>query len=527
MIKKYFYLILVLLFFLLSSCAYRVAPDGGPIDTEPPKIIYTYPEQNTTNFNKNYIEVEFSEYIDKVSFRNAIKFSPKLKYDIEISWTGTKATIYFRDTLLPNTTYIITFTRDIVDYNNKNKLATPYQLKFSTGESIINNTISGKIFASKPERFSIWAYDLKKYYDPTQNYPDYLTQVDKDGNYSLTGLKNSIYAILAINDINNNNLYEYDEDYGIYYKPINFDTSETINNVDILVTSPNLTKITSIQVIDSNSVQLDFKYDISTYYKHFVILLIDSNLTIPINTFGLIDNNKLLIYSQSKIKSSKPKIIFKNEQQSIIDTLTFKNTKSKYSLITPQNLSVSNDIDIDDKAIIIKLPYFSSNNIIYNAITPENFEYTFSKNDDLNYTLKIKNNNVPSNLNFNINFKYLPNLAGNYKDTIVKYTIKLNTDNICKLDGKIISNENDEKLLIFKSISKGNLTARKISNNQIKINNLPQDKYQLFITEYSGINKYSYGSVKPLVFSKKFYYTQDTISLSKRWPLIDYQIIAK
>ncbi len=522
---KITYKFLLLLVLLFNSCAYRVAPDGGPIDTEPPYIISTYPVQNTTEFNEKSINITFSEYIDKTTFKKNILISPKLKYDFDIDWTGTTATLYFWDTLQPNTTYVITFNKDIRDYNNKNPMDAPFQLKFSTGKEILNNTIEGQIFAQQPEIFNIWAYDIKKYYDPTLTYPDYLTQPDKSGKFTLTGLKNSTYLVIAVNDKNNNNLYDFDEDYGIHYNYINFDTTTNNKNVNLLTTTPIYNyKITDISLLDSNTVKISFSNNISNVFNYLNFVIIDSSQENIISHKGLLDSKNILILSENKLISHKLKIVINNTQKFTTDTLNFKNKTTNYNLITPSNLIISKDIDIDDKIISIKLPFFTKNNHILSSLSfDEQSNWQVNKIDDLNYNITFKD--ILSDLiQIKVNFKLLPNYKGLFKDTIVTYKIPVNKENICRLQGQIISKDKQDKLLIFKNINDGKILTRKIVNNRININNLPQGKYTLLVSEYAGKNSYDFGSIKPVVLSRYFVPTNDTLIVNKRWPIIDYKM---
>ena len=66
-------LIFVLLsFILIIKCANQLPPSGGEVDKIPPKIEEVYPADGTVNFKDNYFELNFSEYVDKRSVRDAI-----------------------------------------------------------------------------------------------------------------------------------------------------------------------------------------------------------------------------------------------------------------------------------------------------------------------------------------------------------------------------------------------------------------------------------------------------------------------
>ena len=51
------------LFVFLFGCANIVPPSGGEKDTAPPKLIFSSPENKTTNFLSNEIVLRFDEYI--------------------------------------------------------------------------------------------------------------------------------------------------------------------------------------------------------------------------------------------------------------------------------------------------------------------------------------------------------------------------------------------------------------------------------------------------------------------------------
>ncbi len=88
-INKTKFLIFILLSFILIKCANQLPPPGGEPDSIPPIVVEFYPPNGTINFDENYFEIEFSEYVDKRSVTEAIFISPFIEGAFEYSWNGT------------------------------------------------------------------------------------------------------------------------------------------------------------------------------------------------------------------------------------------------------------------------------------------------------------------------------------------------------------------------------------------------------------------------------------------------------
>ena len=59
------------------GCANRGTPTGGEIDTEPPVILKSSPENFTTNFSAEEIEIIFDEYIRLSNTQRELIISPR------------------------------------------------------------------------------------------------------------------------------------------------------------------------------------------------------------------------------------------------------------------------------------------------------------------------------------------------------------------------------------------------------------------------------------------------------------------
>ncbi len=123
------YLVALVLSLILYTCANQQAPPGGPKDLTPPEIISIFPENGSLNFFDKYFEIDFSEYVDKLSLLDAFFVSPEIK-NIEYDWSGTSVTISFDDTLAENTTYTISIGSGIKDLNNQNPMLNAVNVSF-------------------------------------------------------------------------------------------------------------------------------------------------------------------------------------------------------------------------------------------------------------------------------------------------------------------------------------------------------------------------------------------------------------
>ena len=156
--EKIKYFVLFSIGLLLSGCANQLPPGGGEIDRIPPSVVETYPENGTTEFHDEYIEFTFSEYVDKRTVKDALFISPAVDGDLELDWSGKSVRVYFPNPLKDSVTYVVTLGTDVVDYNNKNRMAESYTLTFSTGPEIDRRIISGRVYDEKPSGTMIFAY---------------------------------------------------------------------------------------------------------------------------------------------------------------------------------------------------------------------------------------------------------------------------------------------------------------------------------------------------------------------------------
>ena len=126
----------IVVVFIMSSCAKRGTPEGGPIDEDPPRVLREVPPNNSVFFNDQRIRIFFNEYIKLDDLNSQLVVSPpieKSKYSIFPQGGASKyIDIDINETFSDSTTYVFNFGQSIKDNNEENELPF-YKYAFSTG----------------------------------------------------------------------------------------------------------------------------------------------------------------------------------------------------------------------------------------------------------------------------------------------------------------------------------------------------------------------------------------------------------
>lgn len=189
--------------FLGGGCAQIGTPTGGVKDSLPPVLIKASPAKGSRNVITNKITLDFNEYIDVTDLQQNLVISPLQNRNPSIVANPRSISLKFRDTLLPNTTYIINFGNAIRDINENNVLKD-FTYVFSTGNTIDSLTLSGKvILAETGEIDSTMIVMLyRNAVDSTvqKKKPNYIAKVNRDGSFNFTNLPADNFKIYALKD---------------------------------------------------------------------------------------------------------------------------------------------------------------------------------------------------------------------------------------------------------------------------------------------------------------------------------------
>lgn len=200
---------------LLGGCAMKVAPTGGPRDTEPAVVIETEPRNGATNVARPTVRFVFDDYVDR-SVRNAITVLPAVRF--QTSYAGDEIEISFTDSLAPATTYTVTLGTTWTDVRG-NTPTQSYTIAFSTGAVLDSGVIVGKAYGSSLASATVLCYPNSQFdsdsFSPSSTRALYAQPLGTSGAFSLRGLADGRYRVVVVRDENRNLLVDGNEEYCI------------------------------------------------------------------------------------------------------------------------------------------------------------------------------------------------------------------------------------------------------------------------------------------------------------------------
>lgn len=526
---------------LFFSCAQIGTPNGGIYDRIPPKAKSSKPPHNSTNFKEKSFEIVFDEYISTENTSEEMIISPPLKNKpvvkahlktLKVSWT---------DTLEENTTYIFDFGSSIIDYTEGNRLNN-FVYSFSTGNVIDTLEYKGKVleaYSLKPvAKKYVMLYKSEEKDIAKKEKPSYITRTDSNGNYHFQNIAKGTYQILALDDKNQNLIYDLSNE-GIAFSKervestfFKLDTSSKTkvskNNIlyffepkDSLISlsSSKLLSNYRLRLIFSKSTtdSLDFVFEYPKFsWKEDKDLYVQCNITKDtIDIWSLkqsIDSVKMRIIDIG-LKEEIELFNLRKIEDKIKDTFSLKTPASNqaffekcliempFPIIDTSNLLQAQRISNEDTFEIHLKP--SSASPLYLEIEeklPQNSKQTIiipqgiiknslnQTNDSLSFSLQIDSESDYGNFFLNIN------------DTL---------------------NENMSYILILED-SQGKALNKQFSNNKERItfSNLKEGSYKLRIILDMNKNKeWDYGDYSQSRLPEEILYFPKPINIRKNWDL--------
>ncbi len=234
---------------LEMGCAQIGAPVGGPRDSLPPVLLSAVPENSTINFTGKTIRLTFNEYIQIADIQKNLLVSPTPVINPDVNWKLRDVTIRLRDTMQPNTTYVIDLGNAIQDINENNPYRN-YKYVFSTGNYIDSLTFSGNVqIAETGKADSTLIVLLYNDLDDSavlKHKPRFITKLDSSGNFTFTNLAEGTYNAFALKDEGGQKYYS-NKSYVFAFADSPVIVKENTTPVNLLAsaTEPPATKTTS------------------------------------------------------------------------------------------------------------------------------------------------------------------------------------------------------------------------------------------------------------------------------------------
>jgi len=211
-------LISMLLLASILTCANERPITGGPEDKDAPQIIFSIPENESINVERDTeILIKFNEQMKKTTFSSSLQIWPRPpgEYEIKSSWTWLKIT--FSEPLDSNETYLLTLDKGAQDLRS-NGLESTYVMAFSTGQDLnsgrLTGTISGPKDIQKNGDLLLYRQFDTDLNELRQQDADYVFQPDDAGNFELPYLAERSYMLFYHWDRNQNKLIDGDDYFG-------------------------------------------------------------------------------------------------------------------------------------------------------------------------------------------------------------------------------------------------------------------------------------------------------------------------
>lgn len=202
----------LLLILLLAACAQIKEPQGGPKDTEPPKLISAEPADGSIRFSGKRIVLHFDERVKLDRVRERLLVSPLLAKAPDVTVSGSKdVVITLNAPLAANTTYTFNIGEAVQDLSEGNP-AAGLSFVVSTGDHVDSLSVKGRVldaFSGLPAPdVLVLLHDASDTGDVRTAPPDYFTRTAADGSFLLAHLRAGPMNLNALVDRNAN--YRFD-----------------------------------------------------------------------------------------------------------------------------------------------------------------------------------------------------------------------------------------------------------------------------------------------------------------------------
>jgi len=191
---------------------------GGPVDTDPPKILKASPANFSTDFKSDRVDIYFDEYVKLKDLNKQFFVSPPMEKKPEVLLYGKYIRVNFDAPLKDGYTYSLNFGKSIVDNNEDNPMGF-FEYAFSTGSHIDSLSLTGRVLRAdnlsagdekdQTQTFTkVMLYASLQDSVPYLQTPDYLAVADMQGFFRFSHIRPGTYRLFALKDIGDNLLFD-------------------------------------------------------------------------------------------------------------------------------------------------------------------------------------------------------------------------------------------------------------------------------------------------------------------------------
>ena len=164
--------------------------------------------------HKTQLSMTFDEFV-VVKDAQSLFLSPPMEKTPKYKIRNKSVIVYFENDLDSNKTYVLDVTNAIAD-NNEGNMYPGYAMVFSTGKHIDSMMVTG-IVQDCNTLMPVKGATVMLYKDHSdsavfKHRPDAAIKTDDWGFFCLRNIQDTVYRMYAIMDMNNNNIYEADQD---------------------------------------------------------------------------------------------------------------------------------------------------------------------------------------------------------------------------------------------------------------------------------------------------------------------------
>lgn len=528
---------------MLFSCAQVVAPTGGKKDTLSPKLVKSFPENQTKNFKGKIIELQFDEYINVDNIQQQLLITPAIEgfYNSKNLPKGVRLT--FEEPFKDSTTYSLNFREAFKDITERNP-AKNIRIVFSTGSTIDSLKIEGNVKDLIENKGVLDAtVGLYKYSDtlrPAKIKPYYFTKTDSSGNFKIENIATGKYRVYAITDVNNNLLYE--------------ETKEKIGIIkDTILLTKNLSNLNiNLAKVDNSPVKILKTRATSSYYY------IDFNRGIKKAKIQFAQPSDSLTYQQNEANQLR---IFNTRNLStdttkvnliVIDSLdrSFEfSQKIKFKIKAKKEESIKDDFkydiypqngkDVDLKEIGYKITFskpiktfdFSKIEILNDTLKKVELKESYLQWNDEKTELKFKIDNAPKAkevVKITIPTNSFISVENDTNKVIKQINPIRDPENYGLIEGKVTNPHN--KSFIVQLLNEKKEVERQVIHNNTSSYTFDFVKPGIYmirlIVDDNKNQRWDAGNVDKNILPEDIMYIKDKIKLKQNFELsgFDFQI---